>query len=116
YERSVNRMIEAGIHGLFVLGSSGEVAFGTVEERRCILQESVRIADGRVPVVGGTMDMQTSRTIENMKLCEDLGLDAVVATAPFYALGGPAETERHFTALREATDLPIFAYDLPVSV
>lgn len=116
YERSVNRMIEAGIHGLFVLGSSGEVAFVTDEERRSILQESVRIADGRVPVVGGTMDMQTSRTIENMKLCEDLGLDAVVATAPFYALGGPAETERHFTALREATDLPIFAYDLPVSV
>ncbi len=47
---------------------------------------------------------------------EELGADGVVATAPFYALGGPAQVERHFRLLADAIDIPVWAYDLPVSV
>ena len=49
-------------------------------------------------------------------MAEDAGVDAVVTTAPFYALGGPAEVERHFRVLAANTSLPIYAYDLPVCV
>lgn len=116
FEKSINRMIEAGVTGLFFLGSSGEVAFLTSEERLHVIGEAIRIVDGRVPVLVGVIDMETLRVIEKIKQLEGMPIDALVATAPFYALGGPRETERHFRALREVTDLPIFAYDLPVCV
>lgn len=116
FEKSINRMIEAGVTGLFFLGSSGEVAFLTSEERLHVIKEAICIVDGRVPVLVGVIDMETLRVMEKIKQLEGLPIDALVATAPFYALGGPRETERHFRALREVTDLPIFAYDLPVCV
>ena len=115
-ERSINRMIDAGVDGLFFLGSSGEVAFLTDAQRYHVLQEAVAMVNGRVPVLAGIIDMETMRVVDQAKRATGYGVDAVVATAPFYALGGPREIERHFRAIREHTDLPIFAYDLPVSV
>lgn len=116
FERSVNRMIEAGVDGLFFLGSSGEVAFLTDAQRYHVLQEAVSIVNGRVPVLAGIIDMETLRVVDQAKRVSGYGVDALVATAPFYALGGPKEVERHFRTIREHTDLPLFAYDLPVCV
>ena len=115
-ERSINRMINAGVDGLFFLGSSGEVAFLTDAQRYHVLQEAVAIVNKRVPVLAGIIDMETMRVVDQAKRAKGFGVDAIVATAPFYALGGPKETERHFRAIREHTDLPLFAYDLPVCV
>ena len=115
-DRSINRMIDAGVDGLFFLGSSGEVAFLTDAQRYHVLQEGVAMVRGRVPVFAGIIDMETLRVIDQAKRAAAYGVDALVATAPFYALGGPRETERHFRAIRESTDLPLFAYDLPVCV
>ena len=115
-ERSINRMIDAGVDGLFFLGSSGEVAFLTDAQRYHVLQEAVAMVNGRVPVLAGIIDMETMRVIDQAKRATGYGVDAVVATAPFYALGGPREVERHFRAIREHTDLPLFAYDLPACV
>ncbi len=114
--RSINRMIEAGVDGLFFLGSSGEVAFLTDAQRYHILSEAVSIVNGRVPVLAGIIDMETLRVVDQAKRAASYGIDALVATAPFYALGGPKETERHFRDIREHTDLPLFAYDLPQCV
>lgn len=115
-ERNLERMISAGVDGLFVLGSSGEVAFSTDARRDEILRESLRVVAGRVPVLAGVIDMQTERVIEHTQRAEALGAAAVVATAPFYALGGPVDTEAHFRAIAAATALPVFAYDIPVCV
>ena len=71
---------------------------------------------GRVPVMAGIIDMETLRVVDQAKRASGYGVDALVATAPFYALGGPKEVERHFRTIREHTDLPLFAYDLPVCV
>jgi 4-hydroxy-tetrahydrodipicolinate synthase len=115
-ERSINRMIDAGVNGLFFMGSSGEVAFMTDDQRDELLGEAVRIVDGRVPVLAGIIDMETQRVCAQARRAQEFGVDALVATAPFYALGGPRETERHFRVIREAIDVPLFAYDLPVCV
>lgn len=116
FDRTINRMIDAGVDGLFFLGSSGEVAFLTDAQRYHVLQEAVAIVNGRVPVLAGIIDMETMRVVDQAKRAAGFGVDALVATAPFYALGGPKEVERHFRAIREYTDLPLFAYDLPVCV
>ena len=64
FERSINRMIDAGVDGLFFLGSSGEVVFSTDERRRQIIAEAVRIVDHRVPVLVGIIDTETERMIQ----------------------------------------------------
>ena len=116
FERLINYMIEAGVDGLFFLGSSGEVVFSTDERRDQVVREAVRLVDGRVPVLVGIIDTETERVIAQGKRAIDLGADALVATAPFYALGGSKEHEAHFRALHDALDVPLFAYDIPVCV
>ena len=117
FARSIDRMIAAGVDGLFTLGSSGEVAFSTDTRRREIVETAMSIVDGRVPVFVGCIDTETNRVIEHAKVAQELGASAIVATAPFYALGGMAEVERHFRLIHEAVpELPLFAYDIPVCV
>ena len=116
FERLIEKLIAAGVDGLFFLGSSGEVVFSTDERRDEVVREAVRIVDHRVPVLVGIIDTETERVIEQGKRALALGADALVATAPFYALGGPVEVEEHFRCLHEALDSPIFAYDIPVCV
>ncbi len=116
FERSINRMIDAGVHGLFILGSSGEVVFSSDARRREVIETAMRVVAGRVPVLVGCIDMQTTRVIEHARVAQELGADAIVATAPFYALGGVDQIERHFRLIHEAVDLPLFAYDIPVCV
>ena len=116
FERSINRLIEAGVDGLFFLGSSGEGVFATDERRDQIVREAVRIVDHRVPVLVGIIDTETERVLEHGRRALALGADALVATAPFYALGGPADVEEHFRILHQELDAPLFAYDIPVCV
>ncbi len=115
-DRSINRMIEAGVDGLFILGSSSEVVFSTDKRRSDIIENTVRIVDGRVPVLAGIIDTETERMIEHGKRAQDLGVDALVATCPFYALQGIDEIEWSFRCIHDAIDLPLFAYDIPVCV
>jgi 4-hydroxy-tetrahydrodipicolinate synthase len=116
FERLVERLITAGVHGLFVLGSSGEVAFLSDAERVRVLEASVRVAAGRVPVIAGVNEMTPARVIGQVRLAESAGVDAIVATAPYYARPSAAEVEAHFRAIASATSLPVFAYDVPVRV
>ncbi|MCS4489993.1 dihydrodipicolinate synthase family protein [Corynebacterium sp. ES2794-CONJ1] len=116
FKRLIDRLIDAGCHGLFVLGSSGEVVFSTDARRREIIAAAVEFNAGRVPVLVGCIDTETNRVIEHAKVAQELGADAIVATAPFYALQGLEEIERHFRLIHEACELPLFAYDIPVCV
>lgn len=115
-ERLVEFLVEAGVTGLFALGSSGEAAFLTDTRRDRALEVVVRAAAGRVPVLAGCIETTTARVIERAEVAAKLGADATVVTAPFYTRIHPLEIDRHFRAVRAAVDLPMFAYDVPVSV
>ncbi len=115
-ERLIEHHLAGGVDGLFVLGSSGEVAFFEDEMREQVLAQAVRLVAGRVPVLAGIIDTQTRRVLAHLRRAEQIGVAGVVATAPFYAITGPEEIENHFRAIAAATDLPVFAYDLPVCV
>ncbi|ACZ85451.1 dihydrodipicolinate synthase family protein [Streptosporangium roseum] len=115
-ERLVEFLVEAGVTGLFALGSSGEAAFLTDARRDRALEVVVRTVAGRVPVLAGCIETTTARVIERAEVAAKLGADATVVTAPFYTRIHPLEIDRHFRAVRAAVDLPMFAYDVPVSV
>lgn len=116
FSKHIDRLIDGGVSGLFFLGSSGEVAFLTDKQRMEVLEVAISTVAHRVPIMVGVIDIETARVLEQVKRISHLPIDALVATAPFYALGGLRENERHFRLIRENTDLPLFAYDLPVCV
>ncbi|WP_406091042.1 dihydrodipicolinate synthase family protein [Streptomyces sp. NBC_01013] len=114
--RLVEHLIGGGVHGLFALGSTSEVAYLTDEQRAVVLETVVNAADGRVPVLAGVIDTTTARVVEHARSADALGADALVATAPFYTRTHAKEIAGHFRRLRAEVDLPLFAYDIPVAV
>ena len=115
-ERVVERILRAGAHGIFALGSSGETVFLTDAQRDQALEVIVKTVAGHVPVIAGCIEPTTPRVVERVHAAKRLGADAVVTTAPFYAIVGPHEVERHFRAVHAASELPLLAYDIPVCV
>jgi 4-hydroxy-tetrahydrodipicolinate synthase len=116
YTRVLEHLIAGGCHGLFVLGSTSEVTFFDEATRRKILEHTVKVVSGRVPVITGVLDPGTDRVIGHAKIAQSIGVDAVVATAPFYTITSQSEILEHFRILRGAIDLPVIAYDIPVCV
>ncbi|SHE25598.1 dihydrodipicolinate synthase family protein [Actinomyces glycerinitolerans] len=112
--RTVDFLISSGVHGLFVGGSSGEVAYLTDSQRDAVIATVVERAAGRVPVLAGAIDTTAHRVIEQARRAEVLGVDAVVATCPFYAINDAAEIADHFRAIAAALNVPLLAYDVPV--
>ncbi|WP_217166096.1 dihydrodipicolinate synthase family protein [Streptomyces sp. AC512_CC834] len=115
-ERLVRHLVDAGVHGLFVLGSTGEVAYLTDAQRDLVARTAVRAADGRVPVIGGAIDLTTARVADRARALVGAGADAVAVTAPVYAINDMAEIERHLRAVAAAVEVPVLAYDIPVRV
>ncbi|MFE9849645.1 dihydrodipicolinate synthase family protein [Streptomyces sp. NPDC005576] len=115
-ERVVGHLLQAGVNGLFALGSSGETAYLTPAQQDEVTQVITTTAAGQVPVVVGAIETTTNRAIERARAVAGLGADAVVATAPFYTRTHPTEIDRHFRAVAAAVDLPLLAYDVPVCV
>ncbi|WP_409061483.1 dihydrodipicolinate synthase family protein [Streptomyces sp. SYP-A7185] len=114
--RLVDHLVDGGVHGLFALGSTSEVAYLTDEQRATVLETVVNAADGRIPVLAGVIDTTTARVVEHAEAAAALGADALVATAPFYTRTHEKEIAGHFRRLRASVDLPLFAYDIPVAV
>ncbi|MFE6482984.1 dihydrodipicolinate synthase family protein [Streptomyces sp. NPDC057757] len=114
--RLVDHLVEGGVDGLFVLGSSSEAAYLTDAHRRLVVSTVVSHVGGQLPVLAGAIDMTTPRVLDHIAYVTAAGADAVVVTAPFYTRTHPAEIARHFRVLAARSPAPLFAYDLPMSV
>src|SRR5919108_5359176 len=94
--RLVDHLLDGGVDGLFVLGSSSEAAFLPDGHRKVVLDTVVGHVGGQVPVLAGVIDMTTPRVLDHVRTAVAAGADALVATAPFYTLTHPAEIAVHF--------------------
>lgn len=81
FGRVLEHLIGNGVHGLFVLGSSGEVAFHDEAARRRILEHAVKVAEGRLPIFAGTIDPTTDRVIGHARIAQAAGASAAVEAA-----------------------------------
>ncbi|MFJ3709726.1 dihydrodipicolinate synthase family protein [Streptomyces sp. NBC_01387] len=115
-EKLVAFLIDGGVNGLFALGSSGEVAYLTDQQQATVLDVIVGAAGGQVPVLAGVIETTTNKVVERAEAAARQGVDALVATAPFYTRTHATEIDRHFRLISAAVDLPLFAYDIPVCV
>jgi 4-hydroxy-tetrahydrodipicolinate synthase len=116
FTRVIEHLIAGGVHGLFFLGSTGEVVFHDAATRRRILEHAVKVVNGRVPILAGVVDPTTDRVIGNARDAAAIGADAVVVTAPFYTRTDQPEILDHFRYVAEASPAPMIAYNIPVCV
>lgn len=114
--RLVDHLVEGGVDALFVLGSSSEVAFLPDRHRKVVLDTVIGHVAGQLPVLAGAIDMTTPRVLDHARVAVAAGAEALVATAPFYTRTHPREIDVHFRTIAARADVPVFAYDLPVSV
>ncbi|MEU0152083.1 dihydrodipicolinate synthase family protein [Micromonospora fulviviridis] len=114
--RLVDHLLGGGVDGLFVLGSTSEVAFLPDGHRKIVLDTVRGHVAGQVPVLAGVIDMTALRVLDHVRVAVEAGVDGLVATAPFYTRTHPAEIELHFRTIAARAGLPMYAYDLPVSV
>ncbi|MEU0333036.1 dihydrodipicolinate synthase family protein [Streptomyces sp. NPDC006193] len=114
--RLVDHLVEAGVHGLFLLGSTSEAAFLTDRQRRQVVEAVTAHLGGRLPVLAGAIDMTTPRVLDHVSAVTAAGAQAVVVTAPFYTRTHPSEIVHHYRRVAAASPVPVIAYDIPPAV
>ncbi len=105
--------IAQGTHGLVPVGTTGESPTLTHEEHRLVIEEVVRIVDGRIPVIAGAGSNATREGIGLVRHAEEVGADAALVVTPYYNKPTQQGLIAHFTALAEAVNLPIIIYNIP---
>lgn len=115
-DRLVEHLIASGVGGIFAMGSTGQVAYLTDEDRIAIVRSISRQVAGRVPVIAGAIDLTAARVARSARDLVAAGADAIVTTAPIYALNDEGEIADHFRQVKAAIEVPLFAYDIPVRV
>jgi 4-hydroxy-tetrahydrodipicolinate synthase len=109
----VEWQIAQGSNALVPCGTTGEVATLTADEHRLVIRTTVEIAKGRVPVIAGCGTYSTANSVERARLAADLGADAILAVVPYYNKPSQAGLAAHFTAIADASALPIVVYNVP---
>jgi 4-hydroxy-tetrahydrodipicolinate synthase len=109
----IDRAIEAGSHGISVTGTTGEPSALTLEEREHVMEVAKKTVDGRVPFVPGTGTNNLDETVGLTRAAEALGADAALVIVPYYSKPSQEGLYRYFTAVADATALPILIYNIP---
>ena len=109
----VDWQIVEGSNALVPCGTTGESATLSREEHRNVVATTVRVANGRVPVIAGCGSYSTEHAIELVRAAADVGADAALVVVPYYNKPSQAGLVAHFTAVAEASPLPVVVYNVP---
>lgn len=109
----VNWQIEQGSNALVPCGTTGESATLSRDEHREVIAHAVQVAKGRVPVIAGCGSYSTDAAVEMVRAAADVGADAVLVVVPYYNKPSQAGLEAHFTAVAEASPVPVIVYNVP---
>lgn len=112
-KRLIDFLIDAGVHGLFFAGSSGEFSQMSVETRKKIAEIGVKHVNGRLPVLVGTGSPSTKETIELSEHAKHIGADGVVIINPYYWKLTVQGIFEHYSEIARNIDLPIILYNFP---
>lgn len=112
-EGLVDFHVDNGTDGLVVIGTTGEAPTLSSFERRTVVETVVERAAGRLPVVAGVGTNSTSASVENTRFATEAGVDGVMAVVPYYNRPSPRGLEQHFSAIADATSLPVVLYNVP---
>lgn len=113
FQKLIEAQIAAGITGLVAVGTTGESPTLTHDEKREIIERTIKIAKGRCQVIAGAGTNSTRDSLEATKFAEKAAADGALLVAPYYNKPSQEGLFRHFKAIAEATKLPIMLYNIP---
>jgi 4-hydroxy-tetrahydrodipicolinate synthase len=113
WQRLVDRLIGAGVDGLFVGGSSGEFYALDPEERLVTLRLCRQATSGRVPLFANVGAITTRDTVRLAEAAEAMGVDVIVVITPFYIKPTQDELADHYSEVCRAVRTPVLAYNFP---
>src|SRR5450755_1690898 len=111
--RLVSDLIKAGVHGLTPLGSTGEFAYLSREQRHAVVRSTIEAAGKRVPVIAGVASTSTADAVEQAKSYQALGADGILAILEAYFPLNERQIESYFRAIADAVDIPVVLYTNP---
>ncbi|MDE5412910.1 4-hydroxy-tetrahydrodipicolinate synthase [Alkalihalobacterium chitinilyticum] len=112
-ESLVEYLINNGSDGLVVAGTTGESPTITKDEKLALFETVAKTVNGRIPVIAGTGSNNTQASIELTKEAQLLGINGVMAVAPYYNKPSQQGMIEHFKAIANSTTLPVMLYNIP---
>jgi 4-hydroxy-tetrahydrodipicolinate synthase len=112
-ERLIEHTISGGVHGIFILGTTGEFASISYALRRELIERTCKLVKERVPVLVGITDSAFTESLNLAKYAANCGADAVVLAPPYYFAVGQPELLEYLQRIMEQMPLPLFLYNMP---
>ncbi len=112
-EKVVEHLIYNKSNALVPCGTTGESPTLSHDEHKKVIEETIRIADKRVPIIAGTGSNNTLEAIEYTKHAENAGADAALIVTPYYNKPTQTGLYNHYKSISENTNLPIIIYNIP---
>ena len=109
----LERQIAAGTDGILVLGTTAEYPTMTHEEDASVVEHTIRVVNGRVPVMVGSGSNCTATQVEKSIEYQNMGADALLLIAPYYNKANPEGMYRHFAMTADAVNIPCILYNVP---
>ncbi|MDD4840025.1 MAG: 4-hydroxy-tetrahydrodipicolinate synthase [Clostridia bacterium] len=113
YSRLLDFQLKNGTKAAIVLGTTGEPATMSAEERTAVIKLAISKLKDKIPVIVGVGSNCTATVIKNAKQAEELGADALLIVTPYYNKCTQGGLIAHYGAIAESTSLPIIAYNVP---
>lgn len=114
FETNIKAQLDAGVHGIVLGGTLGEASTLLDEEKRTLTKKTVKIVNGRVPVLMNVAEQSTKGAIAAAQKAEDDGAKGLMMLPPMRYKAGDRETVEYFKAVANNTSLPIMIYNNPV--
>ena len=111
--RLLERQIQAGTSAILTLGTTGEYSTMTHEEDATVVAHTLKVVDGRVPVIVGSGSNSTATQLEKSIEYQNMGADALLLIAPYYNKANPEGMYRHFASAADAVHIPCLLYNVP---
>lgn len=112
-EKLIEHMINGGVHGIFILGTTGEFAGLSSDVKSDLIRLTCRQVKKRVPILVGITDCSFVESLDLAAIAKESGAQALVAAAPFYMNIGQEELIFYYQKLANIVELPLFLYDMP---
>lgn len=114
--RLVSYLLGKGVHGIWAAGTTGEFANLSDEQRLLSITTIVDEVRGRVPVIANISAPSTMQAVKLTKALKGSGIDGIAATPPYYYPSGQDELLTHYRTIKEASDVPLWVYNIPSTV
>lgn len=113
FEKLLSYQLASGVDAVVVLGTTGEPATMSQDEKEQVISLAVKKLKGNMPVIVGAGSNSTAAAVESCRLAESLGADGLLIVTPYYNKCTQTGLIRHYSAIAASTDLPIICYNVP---